>query len=74
MTTTETKPMNFLAMKGRLEKIGKKGSEYIIKWEDISLDFKKNLRDDYGLLSELDSLEFGMIQAIVGYIDHDGMF
>lgn len=68
------KPLNYLAMKGVLEKIGSKGSEYIIKWEDISLDFRQNLRDDYGNLDELDSLEDGMIQAIIGYIDKDGKF
>lgn len=73
-TETATKPLNFLAMKGALEKLGKKGSEYIIKWEDISLDFRNNLRDDYGDLTELDSLESGMIQAIVGYIGTDNKF
>lgn len=72
--TIATKPMNFLAMKGALEKLGKKGSEYIIKWDDISLDFRNNLRDDYGDLTELDSLESGMIQAIVGYMGTDNKF
>ena len=71
---TAAKPLNFLAMKGALEKLGKKGSEYIIKWDDISLDFRNNLRDDYGDLTELDSLESGMIQAIVGYIGTDNKF
>lgn len=73
-TVTTEKPLNFLAMKGALEKMGKKGSEYIIKWEDISLDFRMNLRDDYGDLDELNSLEQGMIQPIVGYIGTDNKF
>lgn len=71
VATKPIKPLSFLAMKGVLEKIGKKGSEYIIKWEDINLDFRQNLRVDYGDLSDLDSLADGMIQPIIGYIGED---
>lgn len=72
--TQKASSLNFLAMKGKLEKMGSKGSEYIIKWEDLSVDFTQNLRDDYGNLDDLDSLEFGMIQPIVGYVGDDGKF
>lgn len=74
-TQTIAKPLTYLEMKSQLNKIAKKGdATYYIKWEDINLQFRDNIRTDYGDLSRFDSMAIVQESPIIGFIGPDGKF
>lgn len=75
-TQTIAKPLTYLEMKSQLNKIGKKGdAPYYIKWEDINLDFRDNIRVDYGVdLSRFDTMAIMQESPIIGFIDSESKF